>query len=300
MSGAVGANGPGVLVRAKAAASMSVVQAVVVAGAFFVPFSGPDTDDLVLSVPVRDIGDVLLYGVLALAAGLLHALLFSVPAVLLTSAVTGQGRERAAVAACTVVALAAGYAAFMYLPVRWNSGLFWRWGAGLALSGVLPAAAAHLVGRRGRQGRRGMPPWGMVRWTAGLSVALFFLTVHIGPGLLRPDRGPLGSETRDYIGEWRGERGARLVLRENGEAVAENIPWVGGTGVVTGCSGRGTWTLEQPAREMGEHWWMLAVETPDCRRDMRAEYHFREEGPSLSAGIRWRHPRAANAGLSKV
>ncbi|MFC9298339.1 hypothetical protein ACFTWH_16680 [Streptomyces sp. NPDC057011] len=159
-----------------------------------------------------------------------HALVFTRPALHLARR-TGNP---AAAPSCLLAVSAACAVLPWVLGAPYAASLVW-----IAAGGVPPLVVA------GRASRRGRRPWFVVGVTAAATALLLPVTV-VG-GLILVDRGVLTGyepprlEHAAYVGEWRGEDGGTVRLREGGRVEVEDLPVDHEDRTVTRCTATGTW-----------------------------------------------------------
>ncbi|MFG2879498.1 hypothetical protein ACGFYU_31585 [Streptomyces sp. NPDC048337] len=187
---------------------------------------GPFAIGLLISLVLLGVVCVVVLPVLAFA----HALVFTRPAVALARK-TGN----AAAAPAYLLAVSAACAVFPWrLGAPYAESLIW-----IAGSGTVPLVVAWRAQRRGRR------PWAVVGVTAAVTVLLLPVTV-VG-GLILVDRGVLTGyepprlERAAYVGEWRGDDGGVVRLREGGQVEVEGLPVRHDDRTVTKCTATGTW-----------------------------------------------------------
>ncbi|MFJ6485803.1 MULTISPECIES: hypothetical protein [unclassified Streptomyces] len=170
--------------------------------------------------------------VVFLGLGLLHALVFTRPALALARR---TGRAAAAVAwLCSVSAVSALLARFAGAP--YLEALAW-----IAGIGVPPLLVAHLAHRSGTRpgtlvARAGIATPVLVLVAAAVVAAMSdagAFKTYEPPTLVRAQ----------YVGEWRGDDGDGAVrLYEGGDAAVERVAVHHFDGSVTYCTATGTWT----------------------------------------------------------
>ncbi|MFD5413863.1 hypothetical protein [Streptomyces nojiriensis] len=172
---------------------------------------------------------------LLLGIGILHALVFTRPALALARR-TGE----AAAAPAWLLGMSAACALLL-----WRAGApFLPSLAWIAGSGVLPLLVAGLALRTTRS-------CGYVATAAYVTSGALALATLIG-GPYATDRaaadgyGPPRWGQPQYVGTWRGEGGGTVRLREGGELAVEDLPVNPGDGSAVRCTTTGTWR-ERPA-----------------------------------------------------
>ncbi|MFJ3927801.1 hypothetical protein [Streptomyces sp. NPDC090022] len=214
---------------------------------------------------------------LLVGLGYLHALTLTVPAVTLSRRLSRRFPGVRVSWLWPPVLLTACAAVVALLPTAVGAPYTASW-ACLTASGLLPLVAAEYARRRGRSPRFMLKRTAMATGAVLLATLLAAL-LGADAWTYRPPRLPRA----EYVGTWTGDAGARLVLRANGEAVAEHLPvepW-GPAATETCSSGAGTWEFTPGSAHSVSGRDAAEVRIEGCAHPMTWEIAGTREAPHL-------------------
>ncbi|MFE2287857.1 hypothetical protein ACFXDJ_27285 [Streptomyces sp. NPDC059443] len=191
--------------------------------------------------------------------GWLQAWLFTVPVMMLSNAIGVRTRVPApwwALPALLVVS--AAYAVPLTLAL---GGPYVITCCAIAIVGVIPAGLA-VCARMRQWPKAKVRKWLLIVTGAAVPLTIVGGIVGYTTGLI-PAYRPPALVRADFVGEWSGEDGTRLVLGAGGEVTAQGLPVEQPTGDAGSCTGSGTW---KDTAAIGDHRAGVSLTVPDCKR----------------------------------